>query len=298
MQEVKGLLSVVIPAYNAEPFLEETIQSVKNQSYSNWEMIIVDDGSADATASVAAAHENERVRLLRQKNSGVSAARNNGFKVSRGEFILFLDADDVLSVPFAEKRIDFLKKNPEYGYAGGMIQQFPGTAALIQAVAENPSQQILFFEKGFATVPSNYIFRKEILVRHNLLFNTRLNSTADRFFLLQLAKHTIGKSIWEESGKLFYRVNANSMSHKVSKSLMMDNARFYEEIKIYGLLPAHKPRQFSSMYFFSLAAGFAKVKLWGKVFQYLFKSFSSSPAFFYRKCFSKIAGKKRSNVES
>jgi glycosyltransferase involved in cell wall biosynthesis len=90
------LVSILIPLYNAEPYIAETIQSVMNQSYPNIECIIVDDGSTDNGLAIAREFENEQIRVLSQKNKGASATRNKAFENCTGELIQYLDADDLL----------------------------------------------------------------------------------------------------------------------------------------------------------------------------------------------------------
>ena len=93
-------ISVIIPAYNAEKYLSETISSVQSQTYDDWELVIVNDGSKDNTATLAEgiAAQDLRVRVVHQKNAGLSGARNSGLAVAsaESEYVLFLDADDVL----------------------------------------------------------------------------------------------------------------------------------------------------------------------------------------------------------
>src|SRR5438874_6230903 len=89
-----GLVSVIIPCYNQAHFLHEAIQSALAQTYSHREILVVDDGSADNTAEVTAGFAG--IRYIRQENSGVSTARNTGLRESRGEYLIFLDADDRL----------------------------------------------------------------------------------------------------------------------------------------------------------------------------------------------------------
>lgn len=97
MTDTKELVSVVIPAYNAEETLDETLKSVRNQTYRDLEIIVVDDGSDDSTADVARSHAagDNRIRIISIKNSGVAHARNVGVTASRGDFIAPIDADDL-----------------------------------------------------------------------------------------------------------------------------------------------------------------------------------------------------------
>jgi glycosyltransferase involved in cell wall biosynthesis len=101
---VKPLVSVIIPNYNYAQYLREAIDSVLNQTYSNLEIIVVDDGSKDDSKKVLSGY-GEKIKTIFQQNQGVSAARNNGAKASGGEFIAFLDADDVWLPEKIEKQI-------------------------------------------------------------------------------------------------------------------------------------------------------------------------------------------------
>ena len=98
------LISVVIPAYNAEQFLDETLESVLSQTYENWECIIVNDGSTDNTEEIAKkwCEKDARFRYFYKENSGVSDTRNLGIKEARGEYIAFLDADDLYMPNFLD----------------------------------------------------------------------------------------------------------------------------------------------------------------------------------------------------
>lgn len=108
----KGLVSVIIPCYNQEDYIQEAIHSVINQTYSNIECIIVDDGSSDNSAQIIKEYEktDNRIKCIFQENKGVSHARNNGFLKSKGEFIQFLDADDYIDVSKFEKQINIFEE--------------------------------------------------------------------------------------------------------------------------------------------------------------------------------------------
>jgi glycosyltransferase involved in cell wall biosynthesis len=107
----RPLASVVVPAFEAESFVAESIESVLAQTYSPIETIVVDDGSADATAEIAAAYP--EVTLIRQENAGPSAARNRGFAASSGEIVAFHDSDDAMTPEKMEVQVGHLLANPE-----------------------------------------------------------------------------------------------------------------------------------------------------------------------------------------
>lgn len=108
---MQPFVSVIIPIYNAEKYIEECIKSILAQTTSNFEIILVDDGSTDDSLNICNKYKNENVIVIHQKNSGVSAARNAGIKAAKGEFITFVDGDDWLEKDALKNMYDFAKKN-------------------------------------------------------------------------------------------------------------------------------------------------------------------------------------------
>ena len=109
---INNLLSIIIPVYNAEKFIEETIITIKKQSYKNWEAIFVDDCSTDNSKNIIIKHLSTNIKLIcLEKNSGTAIARNEGIKVSKGRFLCFLDADDLWDSNKIEKQLKFMKDN-------------------------------------------------------------------------------------------------------------------------------------------------------------------------------------------
>jgi len=108
-------VSVIMPAYNVAAYVHEAIESALGQTFCDFELLIVDDGSTDATATIAAhyAARDRRVNLLRQPNGGISSARNNALRCARGEFIALLDSDDRWEPQFLEAQVDILRNRPD-----------------------------------------------------------------------------------------------------------------------------------------------------------------------------------------
>jgi glycosyltransferase involved in cell wall biosynthesis len=106
------LVSIITPAFKAAAYVGETIRSVREQDYQNWEMLVVDDGSPDETADVVAhyAQEDRRVRLIRQKNSGPAMARQTALDAAQGRFIAFLDSDDYWLEGKLSKQLAFMRE--------------------------------------------------------------------------------------------------------------------------------------------------------------------------------------------
>jgi len=112
----KPLVSIIIPLYNAEKYIAATIQSALNQTWANKEIIVVDDGSTDNSFAITNQFGGENIRVITGENKGASAARNIGLKEAKGEYIQFLDADDLLSEDKIAAQMEVLLKSP--GYVG------------------------------------------------------------------------------------------------------------------------------------------------------------------------------------
>ena len=170
MNKIYPLISVVIPAYNAEQFLDETLESVLSQTYENWECIIVNDGSTDNTESVAKkwCEKDSRFRLTIKENGGLSSARNWGIKESKAEYIAFLDADDILTPDSLEVRINVLIEQ-NVDLVATKLQHF--TDKLPKVSKNNARQDVLYYAKEGLTqlmafnkvTPSTVLCKKSVM---------------------------------------------------------------------------------------------------------------------------------------
>ncbi|QFG53738.1 glycosyltransferase family 2 protein [Chryseobacterium sp.] len=149
------LISVIVPVYNVEKYLPNCINSVLNQSYSNWELILVNDGSPDASAQICNefAAKDSRIRILNKENGGVASARNSGFNLSKGIFVSFLDGDDYWHHDYLKTLLDLVQKNnadiAQCGHIRGAEVSFPN---IEQKVNVQIFDKHSVFLKGFAKV--------------------------------------------------------------------------------------------------------------------------------------------------
>lgn len=255
-------ISIIIPFYNASDFLSETINSVINQTFKNWEIILINDGSTDNSVEIVKKYITNNVFLYEQSNLGVSMARNTGLKKAKGKYVVFLDADDILSETFLESRYLFLESNKEYGYCCSNIIMFKDHPENIiwnhKGIFDNVSYNLLNYTESFESVPSNYMFRKDVIANNKILFNPILSSTADRFFLLELSQFTKGGFI--ENAPIWYRNHQKSMSSQLSESLVKDNELFYKLIYLNKLYYIKYSRNYSFHKYYILGLSYLKLR--------------------------------------
>lgn len=118
-------VSVIIPTYNRSQYIIETLESVFEQSYSDYEIVVINDGSTDDTEQILTTHiSSGSIRYFYQDNQGESAARNHGIRVAQGKYIAFLDSDDLILPTKLEKQVDFLENHPEIGFVHSNFVRF------------------------------------------------------------------------------------------------------------------------------------------------------------------------------
>ncbi len=207
---MRDLVSVIIPTYNASGFILETIHSVLNQSHSNIEVIVVNDGSTDDTVAMLETVNDNRLKIFNRTNHGVSVSRNFGLENANGNYVVFFDSDDFMLVDFIKIRVSFLKQNPFFSFVTSWVQKIDENGEkvnlLMKSACNDLQNEILLYHSDIITCPSGYMFVKQDLVNNNLNFDVSLSSSADRFFLLQIDQQLKGHFLRDESASLFYRI--------------------------------------------------------------------------------------------
>jgi len=160
-----NIVSAIITCYNGESFLGKALESVLSQSYQQFEIIVVDDGSSDNTRAVASRYPN--INYIYQDNQGVSVARNNGMIESKGKYLVFLDHDDILLPNSLKLGVDYLDANPECGFVYGYVRVIgadgkPLQKQLRQHLSEPANYKTTLEGKGL--VPSGAVmFRRSVV---------------------------------------------------------------------------------------------------------------------------------------
>jgi glycosyltransferase involved in cell wall biosynthesis len=209
-------ISVVIPAYNAEGTILETIASVQQQTFSDFELIVINDGSTDGTLELLQGIKDKRLRIFSYENGGLPVARNRGITHATGEFIAFLDADDLWTLDKLELQLAALQQHPEAGVA------YSWTSDFVDEQKETLySYEPIFFEgnvlpnllvKNFIASGSNPLIRREALESVGE-FDSTLKSCEDWDFYLRLAAKW--QFVVVPKWQILYRRSSTSMSSKV-----------------------------------------------------------------------------------
>jgi glycosyltransferase involved in cell wall biosynthesis len=241
-----GLVSVIVPCFNYGRFLVQCLASLRAQSYSNWECLIVDDGSTDDSAQIAErlAADEKRVAYVRQTNSGLSAARNAGLARARGEFIQFLDADDLLEPQKLQCQVEFLRAHPDVDVVVGSAAFFRSDPRrtrplrmprrLAHSVGEVPGEFLReLVNRNFIPVNS-VLARRSALEEESSDVSLRAHEDWDLWLRCAVRGRRFALASWA-NGRALVRLHRANMSS--ARELMFATAIRVRQ-KIHGELPA------------------------------------------------------------
>jgi len=215
MNENSCLVSAVIPAYNARDYIAEAIESALAQTYAPIEVIVVDDGSTDGTEE-AVRPFGDQVRYIKKENGGPASARNLGIQSSRGEYVAFLDADDIWLPEKTERQVEVMKDNPELGLvcAGSYVVDKDNNVITEWHMPEDR-------EETFKSVyDRNFILCLTVMIRRECfdkvgLLDTNLEISQDVDMWLRILKHYPFRYVNELFAR--YRVHADNISKNIDK---------------------------------------------------------------------------------
>lgn len=217
MTATMPLISVIVPVYNGEKTIKETIESVLNQTFSNFELIVIDDGSQDSTLNVIANIEDLRLKVFSYQNAGVAISRNRGIQKAGSEFIAFLDADDLWTSDKLESQLKALQSNPQAAVAYSWVNYINEFGEFLHngnytTINGNAYKQLLVenvLENG-----SNPLIRKDALIQVGG-FNQSLTPAEDWDMWLRLA--ACYEFVTVPSPQILYRTLSHSGSTNVLK---------------------------------------------------------------------------------
>lgn len=235
-------ISVVLPAYNAEEFIAEAIESILNQTFTDFELIILNDGSTDRTPEIIQKYAKMDKRIVfvnNPENRGLIAVLNQGLDMARGEFVARMDADDISLPTRFEKQVAYMDSHPDVGVLGTVIQGFgmldwPGIQIPVVTVFD-------MLKQNYMAHPSIMI-RKSILDKHNLRYNpeykhcedlelwsrmiflTKFHNVMEKLLMYRVSGHNVSMNNGEHQKKMTAEIRNNLKRRLIAAGMLqMDN---------------------------------------------------------------------------
>lgn len=193
--DMKSKVSIIVPVYNSEKYLERCVESVIGQTYTCWELILINDGSTDDSKKICEHYEkiDNRISLINQKNMGVSSARNSGIKHITGEYAFFLDSDDFIERKLLEKAITVAQRGCDLVIFGAKHCYESGKILSINIPNElkyiNGREQIIKNLDVYRGVLWNKIVKSSLIKENDLYFDINLKASEDMYMLVQLLNY-------------------------------------------------------------------------------------------------------------
>ena len=220
-------ISVIISVYNAENYIHETITSVLNQTYKDFEVLIIDDGSTDGTAKIAKSFNDPRVLYHYKDNEGVSLGRTYGVNLAKGEALHFIDADDYmepLNLEIKQKTLKEFKVDFVYSDVIKVLTKLNKIAYIQSGQDTDLFNEILLWEKDAIPAGCSNILLLKKCFDSDITFNADLSTAADQMFKIELSKKYKGKRI--PVPLIRYRVHDLGMSKNI-KLMESDHIKVY-----------------------------------------------------------------------
>lgn len=227
------LVSIIVPLYNAENYIESNVKSILSQSYKNLEVIYVNDGSTDSSLPIlkSLVNKDSRIKIISQQNQGASVARNNGMKEATGEFLMFIDADDYIEVDMVLSLVKLMKvKDVDLVISCLNINYYNNQMKLERTIKnflkeekitgnKNIAENIVYmFENESINGPTCKLYKSDIIKKNNIKMPKHIHLQEDLYFNVQYLKYC--NSIYT-TAKAYYYYN-----HFPTESV---TSRFYSE---------------------------------------------------------------------
>lgn len=219
-------VSVVMPVYNAERYLEEAVDSILKQSVDDFEFLIFDDGSTDRSVEILRSYKDRRIKVyFSDRNRGYTHWLNEGLEIARGKYVARMDADDVSLLNRFEKQVEFLEENPDVGVLGSNVW-FINEEGKKLRIKENPKTDteirwVLLLDNPF--IHPSMMFRRDLLVHNNLKYDPTYQPSED--YKLWSEMLTLCKGFNMEDPLVHYRLHDRQISNEDRKTQLYNHDR-------------------------------------------------------------------------
>ncbi len=227
------MISLIVPVYNVEIYIEKCLESIVNQDYKDFELILVNDGTQDNSINLADDYLKDKdieYKVINKENGGLASARNAGLKVAVGEYISFVDSDDYIAKDFLSTLLDALiKENADYSFCG-----FEFVKKQEISIDDNREEILFnrdellktFLKRTINFVVPSMLFKKEFLDKNELSFNEGLRFSEDQPFIWNVILNT-NKAIYLYKKMYGYYIRENSIMTSSSLDKIMNSFKEY-----------------------------------------------------------------------
>lgn len=229
-------VTIVVPIYNVEKYIYKNIQSIVNQSYKDFNVILVDDGSLDNSSQIAEEllkTNNINYKIIRQNNRGLSGARNSGLKSCKTKYVVFVDSDDILHKDFLLELVSSMESNDcdisiaNYKFIKKQNEVF-GENKGEKLIFEKKDMLDIFLKRTLQFVLPSMIFKTDILKNNSLFFSELVNFSEDQLFIWESI--FLSKKICYLTRELYgYYIRPNSIMTSTSNKKIIDSHRIIKE---------------------------------------------------------------------
>ncbi len=231
------MISVIMPVYNAQKYIGQAIESVLDQTFEDFELILVDDGGNDDSVAIAKGYTDQRIKMYHNRgNMGIAYSRNLAIRKSRGKYIAIMDDDDISMPDRFKQQVDFMEYNPKIDVAGGqssMIDENDKVISGPQIMQENYKMNKVMFLFYNSFHNSETMIRKSLLDKYKIHYYDHLLGMEDFRFWIDCALHGRISNINEEV--LHYRVTKSNETGRVRKEQAEERRRLFGSLRRYSL---------------------------------------------------------------
>lgn len=241
------LITVIVPVYNVEKYVEKCALSLVNQTYRNLELIFVNDGSSDRSAEILSTIKDKRIKIIHQENNGVSTARNAGLDAAKGEYVVFVDSDDYVAEDYVKYLYELIKNNADFAYTTELFKSRNDTQS------KNNNVEIVDGEKSSGILLSpdvvvgsyNKIYRRDVIEKNGLRFRPDLYYGEGLNFIIRMS--LVSEKVVVGNRKILYyrKNNASSATTKYSNDKCCNGLK---SLKIINRMINHENEFVDSMY--------------------------------------------------
>ncbi len=207
-------VSIIVPVYNVEKYLNRCVDSILNQTFKDFELILINDGSTDSSGEMLKEYETlENVRIVHQENKGLALTRNVGLSIAKGKYVMFIDSDDSISADYVEAYVTAIEHEKCDVVMGGFTRICDGKVDFIRKAQRGK------FAKYIIPASVSKIYRRAFLEEHNILFSNIKSEDVD--FSMLFIKHRATYGFIDNVGYYYYS-NPNSISNTAHRGFKKD----------------------------------------------------------------------------